>query len=120
MTKALSVFFLLAICALWYFQPTAPTVYNYPNSTIIFKKYYPENEILGMAYDQSWRIVSTSNDTLDTINAWYAEKFKAITATENHGDVHCIRPAWQDNNKAIHITLCDHGSYRTVLSVIPK
>jgi len=121
MIRALVSFIIVAVTAIWQLQPSAPLLDRYPNSTVVFKKYYPGNEILGMANDKSWHIVSISDDSLEKINFWYDQKFIGATSTKNQSDTHCIRRAWQEKNKKITtIALCDHGSYRTILSVIQK
>lgn len=121
MIRPLLTLVFIALSAAWHFYPRQPMYDWYPGSVTVFKKYYPENEILGMANDESWQIVSMSKDSLDKINFWYDQRFIGATATENHSDSRCIRRAWREKNrKNMRITVCDHGSYRTILAVIPK
>jgi len=98
-----------------------PAIKNYPGSTLIFKKYYPENEISGMANDKSWREVRSSKDTLEQINHWFDQEYSDDKLVENTSDAHCTRKTWQQGETMTQrAIICDHGSYRTVLTIVPQ
>ena len=104
-----------------FFYNSNTGIKSYPDSKLIFKKYYPENEILGIAFDRNWREVRSSNDSTEDIILWYDQEFSAYTQVENRSDEHCSRKSWQDGSiVTLRMTICNQGDYRTILLVIPK
>jgi hypothetical protein len=102
------------------------TLPHFPGSTLVFKKYYPENEILGMAADRQWREVRLSNSRVDAIQQWYEMTYAKLQRLDTHATSHCTSLSWQlplqGNHDAqqLQVVICDHGNYRTLLTIAPQ
>jgi len=115
--RLITVSIAIAIGVGLFFYSAHHPLKNYPGSERIFKKYYPENEIVGLAFDKNWREVRSSNDAIDVINHWYDNEFSIYTEVENRSDLHCSIKSWQQGEVVkLRVTICDHGNYRSILT----